>query len=606
MADCSATGSVLDRVLGGSTQGGGTKAIASFFGHAAIVGGGAEMPEAPPRFLDNSTVMQMQPSQQQHLATTNPMMLQQHVIHTHQHPHNVMLQHQYHHPSPNRMLMQQQQQQQQQAMFAHSQYIMLQQQMMQQQQMYAEQQQHQQQQIASLNTSEPDHMKALREHVQESILSGEPLYYKSSNGGETENVAALREYLRILNEKEPTDSIIAAKRQVNQQLQEWEHRHDTSEPTLDNWHEGLVEQVTTKELSKAWREIENDDNYQREGGHATGATIDDLAAAWAQAEAEYDDDLAANLAGVYNADEESKTIHPYEFGTQITEEQRATPGRDFFQEGLKLFEQGENTLAIKALEISLQLDPDSAKAWLVLGKAHAEHDEDRKAIACLERAVETDPYSTDALLSLGVSYVNELNHTKALKSLREWITHNPKYSEISLENDLYGSGSSETELDQVQGLLITALQVDPTAPAIHEALGVVYNVSRDYEAAVTSFQTALKALPNSYSLWNKLGATLANSNQSSDALPAYHRALQLRPKYARAWLNMAISHSNLQQYDEAARCYLQTLSLNPRATHCWSYVRIALSCLERWDLMPLVTEKNLTAFQQHFDFVVYD
>ncbi|KAL7574655.1 hypothetical protein ACA910_003003 [Epithemia clementina (nom. ined.)] len=110
---------------------------------------------------------------------------------------------------------------------------------------------------------------------------------------------------------------------------------------------------------------------------------------------------------------------------------------------------------------------------------------------------------------------------------------------------------------------------------------------------------------NNYQLWNKLGATLANSHRSEQALPAYHRALQLKPKYARGWLNLAISHSNLHHYAEAARCYLQTLSLNPAAVHCWSYLRIALTCDEKFDLLPLVAEQNLAAFQEHFDFVIY-
>ena len=64
--------------------------------------------------------------------------------------------------------------------------------------------------------------------------------------------------------------------------------------------------------------------------------------------------------------------------------------------------------------------------------------------------------------------------------------------------------------------------------------------------------------------------------------------------------------ANLNNYDEAARCYLQTLSLNPAATHCWSYLRIALSCSERWDLIPLAANQDLTAFQDHFDFVLYN
>ena len=139
-------------------------------------------------------------------------------------------------------------------------------------------------------------------------------------------------------------------------------------------------------------------------------------------------------------------------------------------------------------------------------------------------------------------------------------------------------------------------------------MGVVYNVSRDYDAAIDVLQQSCALRPQDYQLWNKLGATLANSgtDRSEEALSAYHQALQIKPKYARAWLNMAIAHSNLQQYDDAARCYLQTLSINPHAVHCWSFLRIALKCIERDDLLPAATEQNLNAFQGHFDFVTYN
>ena len=333
---------------------------------------------------------------------------------------------------------------------------------------------------------------------------------------------------------------------------------------------------------------------------AQGATIESLAAAWAQAEAEYDREAAAaDLASVYGADADQL---PYQFRNSLPDANRQD--KDWMKVGLHEYNRGNLPEAIHAFETLVQIHDDHAKGWYYLGKCHAENDLDVQAIACLERSVERDPFSPETLLALGVSHVNELNHKKALQNLKEWITHNPKYAELP-SDDLYGGAADESELDQVQGLLLRALEHE-ASPDVHEALGVVYNVSRDYEAAVASFERALSQRPNEYSLWNKLGATLANSNASERALPAYQEALKLRPKYARAWLNMAISHSNLQNYDQAARCYLQTLSLNPSATHCWSYLRIALSCQEQWDLLPLVSNQDLKAFQEHYDFVLYE
>ena len=355
---------------------------------------------------------------------------------------------------------------------------------------------------------------------------------------------------------------------------------------VNEWHDGLENEVLGHE------------------GLTQGASIEELAAAWAQAEAEYNAEninSAVNLASAY-AQQDATELYPYDFETTTTTEPL---DKDWMTLAEKHFQEGNVPSAIACLENELQHhDPENSKAWYLLGKCHAENDEDRKAIACLERAAERDPYSPDIHLACAVSHVNELNHERALLFLKNYMTHHPKYAgKVELE-DIYGhdGDQEETAFDQAQRLLLRA---DPNDAYVQEALGVVYNVSRDYAAATTAFRRALMENDKSYSLWNKLGATLANANRSEEALPAYQRALALRPKYARAWLNMAISHSNLKNYDESARCYLQTLSLNPSAKHCWSYLRIALSCSERWDLIPLVAAQDLSAFAPHYDFVQY-
>ena len=65
----------------------------------------------------------------------------------------------------------------------------------------------------------------------------------------------------------------------------------------------------------------------------------------------------------------------------------------------------------------------------------------------------------------------------------------------------------------------------PANADLHAVLGVLYNLSRDYPAAVGAFEAALQLRPTDYSLWNKLGATQANSMECSKALPCYINAL---------------------------------------------------------------------------------
>lgn len=437
-----------------------------------------------------------------------------------------------------------------------------------------------------------------------------------------------------------------------QQYYQQQHDHQQNRQRQQNkevavqGHEGVVEPVALDDLTKAWAEALRDNTSDIEHGGNTIAGheglvgpvgIDELAAAWAKAQGEQEEHWLGedSLYGTDNnlwtgGDEEGQdSSTQYEFANAKESWTAQEMETNWMEEGYREFELGNMGPAIRAFEYELLRDGDSghaAAAWTMLGRCHAEHDMDAMAIPCLEQAVDRDPYSVSARLALGVSYVNELNHTQALHHLQAWITHNPKFAGLDIGDDVYGSSigtsdkhstggatrAAEAAFEEVQRLLLAALEFQATmgngedTADILEALGVVYNVSRDYDAAIDAFRKACDSRPADYQLWNKLGATLANSNQSEEALPAYQNALQLKPKYARAWLNTAISHSNLNQFEEAARCYLQTLSLNPAALHCWSYLRIALSCAERYDLLQAASERDIMTLKQHFDFVLYN
>jgi len=377
--------------------------------------------------------------------------------------------------------------------------------------------------------------------------------------------------------------------------------HETSQEQDDrSWYDHVETQFQS-ELGRLTAEVD--------GNEVDAATVDEIAKAWAQGEldeGEWDNPL-------YPSSTTSPLDVPYQFHCDSATLSLPTDQNNFMAQGQALFRQGKIQSAVLSFEAELQqIHPNNAEAWYMLGLCHAENDLDVQAISCLERAVDRDPYLLEALLALGVSYVNELDHGKALINLKAWVQHNPKYAGMELndttqhEEDIYGA---TTEMEKVQSLLLQALDYygeRNADPDVLEALGVCYNVSRDYDAAVDAFTKAVQTRPDQHQLWNKLGATLANSQRSDEALPAYHEAIKLKPRYARAWLNMAISHSNLQNYDEAARCYLQALLLNPKASHCWSYLRIALTCAEKWDLLPLLAQENIKELSDHFDIVEFD
>lgn len=268
---------------------------------------------------------------------------------------------------------------------------------------------------------------------------------------------------------------------------------------------------------------------------------------------------------------------------------------DPLREGQELFRKGLLSEAVLALEAEVLKNPNNAEGWRLLGVTHAENDDDQQAIASMMRAHEADPTNLEVLLALGVSHTNELEQAEALKYLYGWLKHHPKYGSFA------SPGVSESPFHtDVTRAFNEASEMAPEDADVYIVLGVLYNLSREYDRAIESFKKALKLKPHDYSLWNKLGATQANSVLSADAILAYQQALDLKPNYVRAWANMGISYANQGLYEESIRYYVRALAMNPKADSAWQYLRLSLSCASRSDLIPACDARNIDLLQKEF------
>ncbi|PKA50492.1 Peroxisome biogenesis protein 5 [Apostasia shenzhenica] len=318
---------------------------------------------------------------------------------------------------------------------------------------------------------------------------------------------------------------------------------------------------------------------------AEGAFEESAADRWADA---YDEFLDGQLA--------SKQKSSASRGLYVFSDMNPYVGHpNPLKEGQELFRKGLLSEAVLALEAEVMKNPDNAEGWRLLGITHAENDDDQQAIASMMRAQEADPANLEVLLALGVSYTNELEQEEALRYLYKWLQNHPKYGSLAppeLSTSLFHA--------DIARLFNEAARMSPEDADVHIVLGVMYNVSREYDRAIESFKTALKLKPHDYSLWNKLGATQANSVHSEDAILAYQQALDLKPNYVRAWANMGISYANQGRYEESVRYYVRALSMNPKADNAWQYLRISLRFASRTDMLEACDARNLDVLLKEF------
>ena len=276
----------------------------------------------------------------------------------------------------------------------------------------------------------------------------------------------------------------------------------------DGEYEDYDEEYNTK---YDYTQAENAEYEQETFGAHTQltTTVDEQQTVEGPSQQGYDnawDDLKARLesgtvAGV--AEKHSYQFIPAQQNPYLSAEETQRDLSKLMEEGLRLYREGKIKQAILCFESLVQdsAGSENDEAWRLLGACHAENDEDKRAIHCLNTALDCDPYNLEALLALGTSYVNELNSVKALETLRTWVSHNPRYQGLEIAVDEYSDG---TLMDEVMQLMVTVAAYDPLDVDVQVLLGVLYNVSLDYDSAIACFSKACEMQPNDYALLNKV------------------------------------------------------------------------------------------------------
>ncbi|XP_063986164.1 peroxisomal targeting signal 1 receptor [Diachasmimorpha longicaudata] len=299
---------------------------------------------------------------------------------------------------------------------------------------------------------------------------------------------------------------------------------------------------------------------------------------------------------------------------------------DALEQGKSRLEAGDLPSAVLCFEAAVQQNEENPEAWFLLGKTQAENEQDPLAIAALKKSLTLDTSNASALMTLAVSYTNESYQNQACLTLKEWLLKNEKYRHLlvrrnSTENAPKSSVSTilfDDVHNEVKDLFIQAARMNPTEGIdadVQSGLGVLFNLSSEYDKATDCFRAALQVRPDDSRLWNRLGATLANGQRSEEAVDAYSRALELSPGFIRARYNLGISCINLGAYKEAAEHLLTALNQQAagrgvqgenNAPHAmsetiWSTLRLVVSLMHKYHLTEAVEKWNLAKLNEEFE-----
>ncbi|XP_057696363.1 PEX5-related protein isoform X1 [Corythoichthys intestinalis] len=410
------------------------------------------------------------------------------------------------------------------------------------------------------------------------------------------------------NTKVEPESALAS--QLNRQYISGRHARLTKD---QRWGSALLSrhQSLEEEFERAKAAVESDTEF------------------WDKMQAEWEELARRNWLTENEQAQIPSTVSPYEKGYYFHTDNPYKDLPNAFEEGLKKSREGDLPNAVLMLEAAVLQDPHDSEAWQVLGTTQAENENEQAAIVSLQRCLELHPNNLPALMAVAVSLTNTGMRYEACEALLRWLRHNPKYKQLLKgKNHLVGSPNSQRRLSyapnmgrhesamlpEVKELFLEAVQhnSDTVDPDLQTGLGVLYNLSGEFNKAVDAFNTALSVRPEDYLLWNRLGATLANGDRSEEAVEAYTRALELQPGFIRSRYNLGISCINLGAHREAASNFLTALSLQRKSRsrqqshqvmsgNIWAALRIALSMMDQPELFQAANIGDLDLLMRAFN-----
>ncbi|XP_043097762.1 PEX5-related protein isoform X5 [Puntigrus tetrazona] len=346
---------------------------------------------------------------------------------------------------------------------------------------------------------------------------------------------------------------------------------------------------------------------------------------WDKMQAEWEELARRNWLTENERPQIPSNVSPYEKGYYFHTDNPFKDWPNAFEEGLRKSRDGDLPNAVLLLEAAVLQDPQDSEAWLVLGTTQAENENEQAAIVSLQRCLELHPNNLQALMALAVSLTNTGMRQEACEALLSWIRHNPKYKQLlksrthlqaspGSRRPSYPSAMGCPLLPEVKELFLEAAQhnSDTIDPDLQTGLGVLYNLSSEFNKAVEAFNAALSVRPEDYLLWNRLGATLANGDRSEEAVEAYTRALELQPGFIRSRYNLGISCINMGAHREAASNFLTALGLQRKSRsrqlshqvmsgNIWAALRIALSMMDQPELFQAANIGDLDLLMRAFN-----
>jgi len=190
------------------------------------------------------------------------------------------------------------------------------------------------------------------------------------------------------------------------------------------------------------------------------------------------------------------------------------------------FEQGRYHEAYQSANAAREINPNSARAHLILGVASIRLGNRDESVNYLYRVIELDNTHAHAYSGLGRFYFDMGNLEKALVKFNLAIYH---------------------------------------APEVHQQYalrGILHAAMQNFGNAFADFNKAIELSPNNTDNFHNRGRLFMQLGQYENALQDFDEAIRLNSEQAVSFFLRGVLHARLRQYNEALADYSRAIQLD--------------------------------------------
>lgn len=176
--------------------------------------------------------------------------------------------------------------------------------------------------------------------------------------------------------------------------------------------------------------------------------------------------------------------------------------REFNDDGIHQFRQGNYRDALDSFQVALKLTPEDAALQYNLGQCYDRLGDYPKAEKCYRECLQHAPEHGESRYALAVLHLRTGRRDGAVQAIEEWLKKEPENpAPYALDGWRL---RQEGALPQAQGRLQQALALDPRhRPALAE-LGAIYELMERQDRAFVLYERALAADPEQPELADRL------------------------------------------------------------------------------------------------------